>query len=288
METNKPTNRSIAKDYDSMVAVSKFLRNQMTEAPLVGLVCGSGLGCLGEKIKPTVAVKYSDIPGFPVTSTEGHAGILLYGTLGGKRVVCMQGRFHSYEGYDPAECASPIRIMHLLGARTVILTAAAGALNPDYKIGDMMVITDHFCLPALAGISPLSGPNDERFGPRFPVMQGTYTRDLISIFKEAATEAKFSDRVREGVYAMIGGPAFATDTESKFLRSVGADAVGMSVVWESTVAHHSGMKVLAIAAITDVLGDYSGKSTLHQEVVEVGKKVATDLMPILEGVCKRL
>ncbi|KRY11810.1 Purine nucleoside phosphorylase 1 [Trichinella patagoniensis] len=273
---------SVAVDYDSLLETSNFIKQKLTVAPELGLICGTGLGELADSLSSVLTLSYADIPGFPVPSVEGHEGQFVYGKLGGKWILCMRGRCHTYEGYQPIECAMPVRVMFLLGVKKVILTAAAGALNSNYRVGDVMLINDHFCLASLAGISPLTGPNDSRFGPRFPDLRGAYSTNLRNLFRIAGKESGFSVRLHDGVYGMIGGPAFPTPMENKFIRMAGSDVVGMSIVWESTVAHHCGMEVLAVAVITSISEDSSCNTTLHDEVLAVGKQVCRHLVPIFE------
>lgn len=214
--------------------------------PQIGIILGTGLGPLADKIEERQIVSYSDIPFFPVPTVTWHTGQLVFGKIGGKKVVAMQGRFHYYEGWSDEEITLPIRIMKKLGTTILIESNAAGGLNPQYIPGDLMVITDHI---NFMGRNPLIGPNDDTLGPRFPDMSNVYDRDLVKLTEEVAREEKI--KICKGVYAGVTGPNLETAAEYRFFRLIGADAIGMSTVPEVIVAIHSGLKVLGISCITD-------------------------------------
>ncbi|XP_068197054.1 purine nucleoside phosphorylase-like [Antennarius striatus] len=234
--------------------------------------------------------KYSDIPNFPQSTVHGHAGQLVFGTLKGKSCVCMQGRFHFYEGYSLHKVTLPIRVFKLLGVETMIMTNAAGGLNDDYKVGDIMMIIDHINFPGFAGNNPLFGPNDERFGPRFPCMSDAYDRKLRDLTIDVACELDYNHILREGVYCVVGGPSFETTTESRILHQLGGDAVGMSTVPEVIVARHAGMRCLALSLITNmVVMDYDSEQRAnHEEVLETGRQRAEQLQNLVSNVVGRM
>jgi len=242
------------------------------------VVLGSGLGDLAEEIAERTVLPYRDIPHFPRSTVEGHASRLVIGRLAGRSVYAMQGRFHYYEGYSLAEATIGIRVAQRLGIPVVVLTNAAGGLDPAFEAGDLMLITDHI---NLLPDNPLRGPNDDRFGPRFPSPVGVYDPRLIAAAKRAAAKAGFS--CREGVYAGLQGPAYETEAEVRLLRMLGADAVGMSTVPEALVAAHGRQRVLAVSTITNVLGKAPGTIVSHEEVLEVAEKVRSRLAALLKG-----
>ncbi|XP_051985450.1 purine nucleoside phosphorylase-like isoform X2 [Xyrauchen texanus] len=241
-------------------------------------------------LKDPLVINYKDIPDFPQSTVHGHAGKLVFGTLKGKACVCMKGRFHLYEGYPVQKTTLPIRVFKLLGVETVILTNAAGGLNQDYEVGDIMVIKDHINMPGLAGNNPLVGPNYDRFGVRFPCMSDAYDRGLQQLAHEVAGDLGYSVFMREGVYLVVGGPSFETIAECRMLRLLGADAVGMSTVHEVIVARHCGMKVLALSLITNqVVADYdSEKKANHEEVLETGELRAKQLEKLVSNIVSRI
>lgn len=234
--------------YEACAEAAAWLRARVGQTPLVGLVCGSGLGALAQELQQPQSFDYSDIPHFPRSTVQGHAGRLVVGHLGGCPCAVLQGRFHLYEGYSPAQVALPVRTLALLGAHTVVLTNAAGSLRPELRPGHLLVIRDHIDLPGLAGRSPLAGPNDERFGPRFPAMAGAYDASLRRL---ALALAPAPLRARSGVYCGVGGPSYETPAECRLLRTLGGDAVGMSTVSEAAAARHCGLRVLGLSLITN-------------------------------------
>ncbi|KAM8985905.1 LOW QUALITY PROTEIN: purine nucleoside phosphorylase [Ara ararauna] len=237
------------RSYEACAEAAAWVRARLkAPPPVVGLVCGSGLGGLARELQQTQSFDYGDIPHFPRSTVQGHAGRLLVGTLGGCPCAVLQGRFHLYEGYSPAQVALPVRTLALLGAHTVVLTNAAGSLRAGLEPGQLLVIRDHIDLPGLAGRSPLAGANDPRFGPRFPVMAGAYDAALRRL---ALALAPAPLRARSGVYCGVGGPSYETPAECALLRRLGGDAVGMSTVAEAAAARHCGLRVLGLSLITN-------------------------------------
>lgn len=273
-------------DYDS---AADFVRTQMnrdrpSEQPLVGLVLGSGLSLLAESIADAITIPYEHIPHFPASTVAGHAGRLLIGALAGQTVVAMQGRIHLYEGYTAEEITFPIRVMRRLGVETLILTNAAGGLNPNFHVGDLMLLVDHINFVGMAGHNPLIGPNIPSFGPRFPSMTETYALSLRRLALTTARNLQIS--LRQGVYAYLAGPNFETPAEVRLLRLMGADAVGMSTVPEALVGVHAGMRVLGISTITNEAVDQldTDQQPSHEEVLETGKMVVPQLTQLLIGI----
>src|SRR6218665_1541003 len=249
-----------------------FLKKQYPHQPEAGIVLGSGLGNLANAISIEKEVPYGEIPNFPVSTVQGHNGRLIFGTLSGKKVVAMAGRFHFYEGYTPQEVVFPIRVMKLLGIHTLLLSNAAGGVNPAFGVGDIMIIKDHvsFFTP-----NPLIGKNIEEFGPRFPDMSEPYKKELIIRAKAIAREHSFE--VKEGVYVAVTGPTFETRAEYKLIHALGGDLVGMSTVQESIVANHMGIKVFAASVITD-LGIREEENVItHEEVLQAAKEAEPKL-----------
>ncbi|KAG1932117.1 purine nucleoside phosphorylase 5b [Pimephales promelas] len=276
--------------YEECKATADWLLAKTQVRPLVGIVCGSGLGGLAEMLKDQLVIKYSDIPNFPQSTVDGHAGKLVFGTLKGKPCVCMQGRFHLYEGYPIQKTTMPIRVFKLMGVDTVLLTNAAGGLNQDFNVGDIMVIKDHINIPGFAGNNPLVGPNDERFGVRFPCVSDAYDRGLQELALEVADELGFSSFMQKGVYCVVGGPSFETSAECRMLRSLGADAVGMSTAHEVIVARHCGLRVFALSLITNksVMDYESEKKANHAEVLETAAVRAAQLEKLIANMVSRI
>ena len=227
-------------------AAAAAVRQRTSSAPRIGIILGTGLGGLARDIKVETRIPYGDIPGFPLSTVESHAGQLLVGTLGGKPVIAMQGRFHRYEGYDLQQVTFPVRVMRALGVETLIVSNACGGMHPLWAPGDLMLIADHI---NLLGDNPLIGSNDESLGPRFPDMSMPYDKDLRALARSIATELGIT--LREGVYVAVAGPNLETRAEYRMLRMMGADVVGMSTVPEVIVANHGGMRVVGISIITD-------------------------------------
>jgi purine-nucleoside phosphorylase len=264
------------------------IREQTRLQPRVGLILGSGFNPLADAVEDSVAIPYSKIPHFPVSTVEGHLGRLLLGQLEAQTVVVMQGRAHYYEGYSMAEITFPVRVMQMLGIETLIVTNAAGGLNPAFRAGDAMLITDHINLIGMAGLNPLRGPNLDECGPRFPDMSQAYDSRLRTLASQVAASAAVP--LQEGVYICLAGPSFETPADLRFLRLIGADAVGMSTVPEVTVARHGGTRVLGLSGISNVLpvpGAPPAKTT-HEEVLEAGRVLVPRLETIIRGVLRAL
>lgn len=252
--------------------------------PTIGLVLGSGLGKLADTLQDRVVVPYTDIPGWPQSTVEGHQGNLVIGELDGQIVAAQQGRAHFYEGYSMPEVTFPIRVMKEMGIHTVMLTNAAGGINKSYEVGDLMLLEDHINLPGMTGANPLMGPNDEQLGLRFVGMSQTYDRRLRQRALEVAREHDIP--LHSGVYVGLSGPFFETPAEIRMIRAIGGDAVGMSTVNEVLVARHAGMRVLACSGITNRTIDEvdTDLETNHEEVLEAGEIIVPRLTTILKGV----
>lgn len=272
-------------DYSKAVDV---IRSQTNLQPTIGMVLGSGLGGLADTLDNRVVIPYEAIPGWPQSTVHGHSGNLVVGHLEGKAVLAQQGRAHFYEGYNLQQVTFPIRVMHLLGVQTVILTNAAGGLNTGYRVGDLMVLNDHINFAGMTGSNPLMGPNDERFGPRFLGMVHTYDKAMRDAAKHVAVEAGIP--LHEGVYVCLSGPNFETPAEVRMLRVLGGDAVGMSTVHEVLVARHMGMRVMACSGITNEGIDSLDveMETNHEEVLDAGKILVPRLTTVLKGVLRAL
>ncbi len=256
--------------------------------PKIGLILGSGLNPLAEEAEDARRIPYSAIPHFPPTSVIGHAGQLVIGRLAGRAVLILQGRAHAYEGISLQQATLPVRVMHELGITTLIVTNAAGGINPNFRAGDLMLITDHIGLSAMVGHNPLWGPNDDTLGPRFPAMSKAYDPALRRLALAVAAEQGIA--LHQGVYCGLAGPAFETPAEVRFLRLIGADACGMSTVPEVMVACHMGMRVLAFSAISNMAIDNVDAPTeaTHQEVLEAGRLLAPKLLRLLRQVVAAL
>jgi len=269
-------------DYEEVQKIKEFLFKKTQLRPTVGVICGSGLGGLVNNVENTETFSYEDIPGFPLSTVQGHAGKLVFGTLSGKTVVCLQGRFHFY-GHGIHKCTLPVRVLASLGIKTLVVTNAAGGVNKDFNVGDIMVIKDHIGFPMLAGVHPLVGKNDERFGPRFPSMTLAYDRDYQKIALDISKDLGYGDYTRNGVYCMLSGPTYESPAEVRLVQAVGGDSVGMSTVPEVQVAVHMGLKVLGISLITNkCISSYeTNEEPNHAEVLEVGKKRSVCVLEIV-------
>ncbi len=262
--------------YDKLQQTIQYLKGLTSFTPEVGIVLGSGLGNLGNQIQKELVVSYSEIPYFPVSTVKGHQGKLIFGTLGGKKVVAMQGRFHFYEGYTMQEVTFPIRLMIQLGIQSLVLSNAAGGMNPDFKVGDIMLINDHINLfPS----NPLIGPNDDRFGPRFPDMGEVYSKKFLKLAKEIALKNQI--KVHEGVYIGVSGPTFETPAEYKYFRIIGGDTVGMSTVPEAIVARHMGIPCFAASVVTDLGVPGVVEVVSHEEVLAAAQAAEPKLTLII-------
>jgi purine-nucleoside phosphorylase len=258
---------------------AQTIRALTSEEPRLAIVLGSGLGAFADEFEDAVRIPYQQIPGFVTSTAQGHAGSLVIGKVKGVPVLAMQGRVHYYEGYSLEEVTFPIRTFKLLGIETLVLTNAAGGVDVQLSQGALMVISDHLnCM----GVNPLRGPNDERFGPRFPDMSEVYSRDLQEQVVEAAHEMGVI--VRRGIYAALAGPSYETPAEIHMIRSFGADAVGMSTVPEAIVARHMGMNVLGISCITNMAAGISENPINHEEVMETGERVRATFTELLRRV----
>ncbi len=271
---------------EDIARAAEAIRSRSAVPPRVGLILGSGLGGLAEEVRDPVVLQAAEVPGWPRPTVEGHAGRLVIGQLQGKAVILMQGRSHYYEGHPIDRIGMPVRVMRALGAEVLIVTNAAGAVHPDFVPGDLMLITDHINMLGMAGLSPLRGPNLDEFGPRFPDMSQAYDRGLIRLARQVAAERGL--QLREGVYICLAGPSFETPADLRFLRGIGADAVGMSTVPEVTVARHSGMRVLGVSGISNKANLDGETETTHAEVLAAGKIIVPKLTSLLKGVLERL
>jgi purine-nucleoside phosphorylase len=270
----------LRKDIDDAV---RFLRTKTSSTPSIGIILGTGLGGLATEIKPEIVIDYGDIPHFPLSTVESHHGKLIFGTLGGKPVVAMQGRFHYYEGYSLQQVTFPVRVMKFLGVHTLLISNAAGGMNPQFRRGSIMVIADHI---NLLGDNPLIGPNDDTLGPRFPDMSEPYSRDLIRLAEDVALERKI--RLERGVFVAVPGPNLETRAEYRFLRLIGADAVGMSTVPENIVAVHMGLRVLGFSIITDECFPDALQPAKVEEIIAVANAAEPRLTAIMKGVVEKL
>ena len=263
---------------------SDAVRSRTRHQPRIGLILGSGLNPLAEQVEDADRISYRDIPYFALPSVVGHTGRIVAGRLAGQAVLVMQGRTHAYEGHSLQRVTLPVRVMADLGVEILILTNAAGGINPTFRVGDLMLIEDHIGLMAMTGGNPLWGPNDDALGPRFPAMNRAYDLELRRMAVRVASELGIL--LRRGVYCGLGGPSFETPAEVRFLRMIGADAVGMSTVPEVIVARHAGMRVLGFSGITNVAAADldSAEEANHEEVLAAGQVIVPRLMALIRGV----
>lgn len=274
---------AISTLYARAEQAARTIRSRTELKPQLALILGSGLGGFADEFAEAVAIPYGEIPGFATSTAEGHAGRLVIGKVGTVPVVAMQGRVHFYEGYSLEEVTFPIRVFKLLGLRRLVLTNAAGGIDIELNQGALMVISDHL---NLMGVNPLRGPNDERFGPRFPDLSEAYSRKLQ---EQAVAEAhSLGVDLRRGIYAALAGPSYETPAEIHMLRALGADAVGMSTVPETIVARHMGIDVLGISCITNMAAGISDEPINHAEVMETGRRVRETFTKLLRGIISRL
>lgn len=253
-----------------------FLKSRVKEIPEIAIILGTGLGDLINYIKDSEAIDYKDIPNFPISTVEGHSGRLIFGTLGGKKVMAMQGRFHYYEGYDMKEVTFPVRVMQRLKVKKLFVSNAAGGMNKEFKVGDVMVITDHI---NLFPENPLRGKNYNELGPRFPAMTEAYSAKMISLADTIAEENGL--RLMHGVYVGTPGPTFETPAEYEYFRIIGGDAVGMSTVPEVIVANHAGMEVFGVSVITDLGGKDIKEIPTHEEVQKAALKAQPNMTTLI-------
>jgi purine-nucleoside phosphorylase len=260
-----------------------FLKGEIDFEPEIGLILGSGLGVLADEIEDPIKIPYNEIPGFPVSTVEGPAGQVVIGTLDGKRVIAMQGRFHFYEGYSLDKVTLPVRVMKELGVKSLIVTNAAGGINESFLPGDLMIITDHI---NNIGTNPLIGANDSSQGVRFPDMSTAYNKSFIELAKSVA--ARLNIAIKEGVYVGNTGPSYETPAEIRMLRTVGADAVGMSTVPEVIVARHASIEVLGISCISNMAAGILDQPLSHNEVMATTEKVKVNFLTLVKGIVKEI
>ena len=269
--------------YERAAAAARFIRSRAGREVRTALVLGSGLGAFADEVEGAESIPYGEIPGFARPTVEGHAGRLVVGEIGGAAVAVMQGRFHFYEGYALEEVTFPVRALGLLGVKSLVLTNAAGGLNNSYSEGSLIVISDHL---NLMGTNPLLGPNDARFGPRFPDMTEVYDHEYVDAVIAEAKEMGLE--LRRGIYAALTGPSYETPAEIRMLRLLGADAVGMSTVPEAIVARQMGLRVLGLSCITNMAAGVLDKPINHEEVIETGARVRETFAELLRRVIPKL
>jgi purine-nucleoside phosphorylase len=271
-----------------MREAARFIESKTSIRPKVGVVLGSGLGAFADSLIRSTRIRYHDIPGLPVSTAIGHAGQFIVGTQGANGraavdVAVMSGRFHLYEGYSAQQVVAGIRLFRELGIQRIVLTNAAGGINPSYAEGALVAISDHI---NLQGVNPLTGPNDPELGPRFPDMTEAYSPRFRRLAQEVAAE--YGIELFEGVYAAVPGPSYETPAEIRFLRTIGADLVGMSTVLETIAANHMGLEVLGISCVTNQAAGLSGAKLSHAEVLEIGRRVSATFIKLLSGILPRL
>ncbi len=271
--------------FEEINSSAEEIRRRSRIQPKVGILLGSGLGSLADSVESPEIIPYEQIPGWPAATVDGHAGRLFLGNLDGRAAAVMQGRTHYYEGYEIDRTTFPIRVLRNLGVEILIVTNAAGAVNPDFQPGDLMLIVDHLNLIGLSGANPLCGPNDPCLGPRFLDMTRPYDQRLCRLAREAAAEEGIL--LREGVYACLAGPSYETPAEMRFLRTAGADAVGMSTVPEVIVARHGGMRVLGISAISNKASLDGSTIAMHEEVLSAGRRMAPELNRLIRALFRK-
>ena len=266
--------------------VTDAVRAKINIEPRVGIILGSGLNDLAASVENATTIPYADLPHWPVSTVEGHVGRLVIGELETQPVFVMQGRIHFYEGYSMAQVTLPVRVMQRLGLEMMIVTNAAGGVNPDFVPGDVMLITDNLNLMGMSGLNPLMGPNLDELGPRFPDMSQAYDKELMALARKVAVAEKIT--LREGVYCGLSGPSFESPADLRFLRMAGADAVGMSTVPEVIVAHHGGLRSLGLSGISNKANLDGSTITTHQEVIEAGKIITPKMETIIRGIIKTI
>jgi purine-nucleoside phosphorylase len=262
---------------------SNYIKSRIQIVPRIGVVLGSGLGAFADEIEQATVIPYADIPGWPQSTAVGHAGKLVIGNVAGVPVAVMAGRAHLYEGYTQAQATFGVRVLNRVGVKAIVFTNAAGGINLKYGQGALVMISDHI---NLQGSNPLIGPNDESFGPRFPDMSEAYSKTYREAAKQCA--AALNIPLREGVYAALTGPSYETPAEIRYLRTIGADLIGMSTVPEVIVANHAGMKVLAISCVTNMAAGILDQKINHEEVLETGLRVRGAFVQLLKAVLPRL
>ena len=270
-------------DLESIERAAAAIRARFSDTPDAGVILGTGLGALAREIEVRATIEYPEIPGFPRSTVESHAGRLLCGTLGGKTVVAMQGRFHRYEGYTLGQVTFPVRVLKALGAKALIVSNACGGMNPDWSAGDLMLISDHI---NLLGDNPLIGANDDRLGPRFPDMSAPYDAGLSALARSVASAKGVT--LREGVYVAVAGPNLETRAEYRMLRAIGADVVGMSTVPEVIVAVHAGLRVLGLSIITDMCIPETLEPASIEKIIAIANGAEPKLSAVVRGVLERM
>lgn len=268
---------------DKIKETANYIRREVGEMPMISIILGTGLGQVTTLMEISKEIDYKDIPNFPVSTVEGHSGKLIFGKLGGKYIMAMSGRFHYYEGYDMKQVTFPVRVMKELGVETLIVSNAAGGMNKEFKVGDVMIITDHI---NLFPENPLRGKNDNKLGPRFPAMTEAYSEKYIELADKVAEEKGL--RLMHGVYVGTTGPTFETRAEYEYFRIIGGDAVGMSTVPEVIVANHAGMKVFGISVITDLGGKDIKEIPSHEEVQQAAVTAQPVTTALLTGLLEKL
>ena len=266
--------------------ITQKIKKQISIQPIAGIILGSGLNGLADSVQEAVTISYSDLPNFPVSTVHGHAGRFVIGLLEGKPVLVMQGRIHYYEGYTMGQTTLPVRVMQRLNIPSLIVTNAAGGVNPNFVPGDVMLITDQLNLMGMSGLNPLMGPNLDELGPRFPDMSQPYDREYCDLTRKVAKENNIT--LREGVYAGLSGPSFESPADLRFLKLAGVDAVGMSTVPEVIVARHGGMRALGLSGISNKANLDGSTITTHEEVIEAGKMITPKVEKIIRGVLRGL
>lgn len=266
-----------------ILEATQYISAKIAQTPDIALILGSGLGVLAEEIAHPTVIPYDSIPHFPKPTVEGHKGQFIYGDLAGKKVIAMQGRFHYYEGYGIEQVVLPMRILLAIGTKKVIVTNAAGGVNVDFQPGDLMLIRDHL---NFSNPNPLMGPNLEQFGVRFPEMSEPYSSDLRNIARSVAAQNGIP--LQEGIYYWYSGPSYETPAEIRMIRTLGADAVGMSTVPEVIVARHGGMKVLGITCITNMASGILDQPLSHKEVVETAEKIREKFISLVKGIIEHI
>jgi purine-nucleoside phosphorylase len=260
-----------------------FIRSRTAQTPRIAVVLGSGLGGFGDELNQREEIPYAGIPGWPVSTAAGHAGKLIFGKLEGLDILAMSGRSHLYEGYTPAQVTFGVRVLHRLGVRSIVFTNAAGGINSAYSQGALVLISDHI---NLQGSNPLTGPNDDSLGPRFPDMSDAYSAEYRAIARDVAKGLGIG--LAEGVYAALAGPTYETPAEIRYLRAIGADLVGMSTAPEVIVANYLGMRVLAISCVTNMAAGIAPGKINHEEVLETGRQVRDTLVRLLKALLPKL
>ena len=265
---------------------AEAVRTRTLYRPRAGMILGSGLNSLADSVQKADVIPFGDIPNWPVSTVHGHAGRLVIGELEGQSVMVMQGRIHFYEGYSISQITLPVRVMIRLGLEMMIVTNAAGGVNPEFSPGDVMLITDNLNLLGMAGANPLMGPNIDELGPRFPDMSQSYDPQLMAAARQAASDNQIP--LREGVYCGLSGPSFESPADLRFLKLAGADAVGMSTVPEVIVARHGGLRVLGFSGISNKANLDGSTVTTHEEVIEAGKIITPKMEKVIRGVLRSL